>query len=137
MTDQKDDLVAEARVALAIKQAADVCDAIRRAADEIVNAGADFQDYHSGKAWASEECHDTILALPHDPEALEALLRQARNEALEKAAAYAGLRAADCKRAYDMAREDETFVKFGCEGRAKEALNIGNAIRAMKGEGHD
>jgi hypothetical protein len=86
MTDEKYDLVAEARVALAIKQAAEVCDAIRRAADEIVNAGADFQDYHSGKAWASEECHDTILALPHDPKALEAYVRERVNEALEKAA---------------------------------------------------
>lgn len=66
---------------------------------------------------------------------VDALLRQARNDALEKAATYAGWRAADCRRAYDMAREDETFVKFGCECRAKEALNIENAILAMMGEG--
>lgn len=87
--------LADARVALAIQQAAD--------------AAVDW--YVSNGEADGLSVEDAIRALPHDPEALEALLRQARNEALDWAA-------------------DQ--VKF--TDRTTSRLDIAAAIRAMKGE---
>jgi hypothetical protein len=110
MPSQKDDLVAEARVALAIKQAAEICDDIQRAADEIVDNGADRSDYYQGKSFGAEQCGNKISRLPHDPEALEAYVQKRVDEALDWAA-------------------DQ--VKF--TDRTTSRLDIAAAIRAMMG----
>lgn len=122
MTDQKDDLVAEARVALAIKQAAEECTKIKDAA--YGDGDITFNDlYWNGWDVSAGICSESILALPHDPEALEALLRQARNEALEKAA--------------DEIDIYRLLKKSGARKRSDIAKIISAAIRAVKGEGHD
>ena len=59
-------------------------------------------------------------------------IKAAEAAAYRKAAAYAENRHGYCMDAFNMARSDEVTVKVGCESRAKEALNICNAIRAMK-----
>lgn len=118
---------AEARVALAIQQAVEVCDDIQRAADEIVDNGADHSDYYQGKSFGAEQCGNKISRLPHDPEALEAYVREKVNAALE----------GTFRNGEEVTINGKTYVRRMILFEKGEFHPDHTAIRAMMGEGHD
>lgn len=66
--------IAEARVALAIKLAAEVCK--RQEVYSGLEAESSGDEWWHGSVRSAQECYKAILALPHDPEALEAYVRE-------------------------------------------------------------